>query len=471
MKQIVGFVGPAYEAPSLAVNAQRCINMLLEVDKNQAKTPLALYGVPGLELLSVLGGGAVRDIVEVNGELYGAVGQSFGRINPDWSFTAIGSFAGTGRVKLVSNGLQVLVVDGVSGYVWSIGPATWTQITDSGFVYGATQATYQDSYGIVGLPNTGQFGISGQYDFLTWAAIDFASAEGLPDNLSTVVSNHRLLHVFGTATLELWINSGAATFPFQRIDGGFYDVGCSAPSSAVVADDSVFWLGNNPQGALAVFRMQGQSPQRISTVALENEIAAYARVDDAFAVGIDIRRHPCYVITFPSANRTWIYDSHSGAWTEWLEWIGSEWGRFRLNCFAAAYGQLLVGDYRDGRLYNLTFDAYTNAGDPIRCLRTSPYTSNNGDRLFHSRLELMVEPGVGLNDGPVEGVEPQWELRFSNDGKTWSSSLLRPLGRLGQYLTRIVWNRLGSSRARIYEVSCAAPIKKVILGALLEVSR
>jgi hypothetical protein len=468
MKLIPGFVGPAYEAPSLSVNHQRCINMLLEVDKNQAKTPLALYGVPGLELLSVLGGGAVRDIVEVNGELYGAVGQSFGRINPDWSFTALGSFAGTGRVKLVSNGLQVLVVDGVSGFVWTIGSATWTQITDSGFVYGATQATYQDSYGIVGLPNTGQFGISGQYDFLAWAAIDFASAEGLPDNLSTVVSNHRLLHVFGTATLELWYNSGAAAFPFQRVDGAFYDVGCSAPYSACVADDSVFWLGNNPQGALAVYRMQGQTPQRISTVALENEIKGYARVDDAVGVGIDIRRHPIYLLTFPSADKTWCYDAHSGSWFEWLEWSGSEFHRFRLNCVAAVYGKLLVGDYRDGRLYSMDFDAFTNNGDPIRCVRTSPYVWDAGKRLFHSRLEVLMEAGIGLRVG--EGADPLLSLRWSDDGRTWSNEITKPIGRLGEYDKRVIFNRLGAARNRVYEIAVDAPIKKVVLGATLEVS-
>jgi hypothetical protein len=452
------------------VNHQKCINMLVEVDKTQAKTPTSLYGVPGLRQLASFAGGATKNYIEVDGELFGAVGQAFGRIESDLvTFTPLGSFSGTARITLVDNGLQVLVIDGLSGFVWDIAAATWTQITDPGFVYGATQGTYQDGYGIVGLPNSQQFGISGLYNFMTWDAIDFASAEGLPDDVSTVISNHRVLHVFGTGTTELWYNGGDGAFPFQRIDGAFYEVGCSAPYSAAIADDSVFWLGNNVQGALAVYRMQGQTPQRISTVALENELIRYETIDDAFGIGLDIRRHPVYMLVFPTANKTWCYDAHSGSWFEWLEWSGPDFNRYRLNCFAKAYGKLLVGDYRDGRMYEMSFDVFKNGDDPIRCLRICPYIWNAGKRLFHSRLELLIEPGVGLLEGSTDSVDPQWSLRWSDDGRTWSNEVTRTMGRFGEYFTRLIFNRLGSARNRLYEIASSAPVKKVVLGATLEV--
>lgn len=468
MKLIQGFIGGDADGPSWASNHQRTVNMLVEIDQNQAKTPTKLFGVWGLKRLSTLGGMPVKGVIEVDGVGYAAMGQNFGRVNADFSFTILGNYSGTARITLVSNGLQILVIDGLSGFVYDIAAASWTQITDPGFVYGATQATYQDGYGIVALPDSQQFGISGLYDFMTWDAIDFASAEGLPDNVATVVSNHRVLHVFGTETLELWVNSGNALFPFERIDGTFHDVGCLAPYSATIADDSVFWLGSNAQGAKAVYRMQGQNPQRISTIALEAELATYSRLDDAFAVGIDIRRHPIYMISFPTANKTWIYDAHSGQWTEILEWDGADFDRYRVNCFARLYGKLTLGDYRDGRLYELSLDEHTNDGDPIRCLRISPYIYDDGKRIFHSRLELMVEPGVGLPVGGIEGVEPEWCLRFSDDGETFGNEVRQPMGRQGKYLTRVAFNRLGAAFQRLYEVSSTAPVKRVLLGALLE---
>jgi hypothetical protein len=471
MNLIKGFVGPAYEAPSLSVNNQRCINMLVEVDQTQAKTPTALYGVPGLRELADFGVGVTKNYIEVNGEMYGAVGQNFGRIESDLTtFTVLGTFSGTARITLVDNGLQVLLIDGLSGFVWDIAAMTWTQITDPGFVYGATQGTYQDGYGIVGLPNSQQFGISGLYNFLVWDAIDFASAEGLPDDVSTVISNNRILYVLGTGTFEPWYNSGNGTFPFQRIDGGFREVGCSAPYSAAIADDSVFWLGNNLQGSLAIFRTEGQTPKRISTVALENELANYEVVDDAFGIGLDIRRHPIYMLVFPTENKTWCYDAHSGSWFEWLEWSGPDFNRYRLNCFAKAFGKLLVGDYRDGRMYEMSFDVFMNGDDPIRTLRQSPYVWVNGKRIFHSRLEVLIEPGVGLLTGDTDAVDPQWSLRWSNDGRTWSNEITRPMGRFGVYDERMIFNRLGSARNRIYEMSSTAPVKRVIYGATLDAS-
>lgn len=471
-----GLVEGAYTLPALAANHQRCINLLVEVDQRQGKTPGMLINVPGLRDVSTLGTGAVKNLIEVNGELFGAVGQTFGKINAAGAFTALGSFNGTARVTLVANGLQVLVIDGLSGFVWDIAAMTWTQITDPGFVYGATQATFQDGYGIVGLPNSQQFGISGLYDFLTWDAIDFASAEGLPDDVATVVSNNRYLHVFGSSTLELWVNTGGSAangnFPFERVGGTFFQVGCAAPYSAVIADDSVFWLGNNDQGALRVFRMNGQTPAAVSTPALERELADYARdsrVDDAFGFGLDVGKHPLYVLVFPSADRTWVYDTHSQQWSEWLEWAAPTWKRTRMNCFASAFGKLLTGDYRDGRLYQITFDEFTNGGDPLRWLRMSPYVWKEGKRAFHSRLELFIEVGHAPQTGAASAVDPEVLMRFSDDGHTWSAETPRRIGRIGEYGVQPIWNRLGSAFNRMYEFSGSAAVRTTIMGASIEV--
>ena len=465
-----GFVGGAYTLPALAANHQRCINFLPEIDQKKGKTPSSLIGVPGLRDVITLGPGASKGYIEVNGKLYAAVGQSFGEVSADLAtFTALGSFSGTARVTLVSNGLQVLVIDGLSGFVWDIDLMTWTQITDPGFVYGATQADFQDGYGVVALPDSQQFGISGLYNFLVWDAIDFASAEGLPDNVATVVSNNRYLHVLGTNTLELWVNTGGSSlnpFPFERVGGTFFQVGCAAPYSATIADDSVFWLGTNEQGGLGVYRMNGQTPTRVSLVAQEREWVTYETVSDAFGIGIDIGRHPIYMLVFPTADKTWCFDAHSGEWLEWLEWVDVDFKRTRINCFASAFGKLLVGDYRDGRMYEMTFDHFQNGTDVLRSLRMTPYIWGEGKRLFHSRLEVFVQPGIGQN-GTAYGSDPEMMMQFSDDGHRWSTEWSEPMGKLGEFDKRVIFNRLGSSRNRMYQIAIDAPVQRTILGASL----
>lgn len=68
---------------------------------------------------------------------------------------------------------------------------------------------------------------------------------------------------------------------------------------------------------------------------------------------------------------------------------------------------------------------------------------------------------------------PQIMLRFSDDGgHTWSNEAWRPMGKLGQYGTRVIWRRLGMTtklRDRVYEISGTDPVKIVIMGAELAI--
>ena len=67
------------------------------------------------------------------------------------------------------------------------------------------------------------------------------------------------------------------------------------------------------------------------------------------------------------------------------------------------------------------------------------------------------------------GADPQVVLRLSNDGsRTWISEQSRPMGKTGEYLKRIRWNRLGSARNRVFEVVIAEPVRWRISGAYLD---
>jgi hypothetical protein len=69
----------------------------------------------------------------------------------------------------------------------------------------------------------------------------------------------------------------------------------------------------------------------------------------------------------------------------------------------------------------------------------------------------------------AQGREPQLMLDWSDDnGKTWSSQRYASFGRVGQYLQRVKFHRLGQARDRIYRVSISDPVKRVILSAELE---
>lgn len=68
-----------------------------------------------------------------------------------------------------------------------------------------------------------------------------------------------------------------------------------------------------------------------------------------------------------------------------------------------------------------------------------------------------------------QGRDPQIMLDWSDDkGKTWSTEITASMGKIGEYGTRVIFRRLGSSRDRIFRVSISDPVKRVITSANLD---
>ena len=66
-------------------------------------------------------------------------------------------------------------------------------------------------------------------------------------------------------------------------------------------------------------------------------------------------------------------------------------------------------------------------------------------------------------------LDPQVILSWSDDGGfTWSNDYPASMGKLGNYKTRAYWNRLGYAKDRVFRVTMAHPVRKVITGAMAE---
>jgi hypothetical protein len=165
------------------------------------------------------------------------------------------------------------------------------------------------------VPNSGQFQITGLND-VTVDALDVATAEGSPDNLVGLISDHRDLWLFGTDSTEVFFNSGNADFPFERIQGAFIEHGCAAKFSIAKMANTVFWLGQDDKGNGIVLMAKGYQPQRISTHAVEQAIQSYGDISDAKAYTYQQNGHNFYVLNFSAAQTTWVYDLTTNLWHE-----------------------------------------------------------------------------------------------------------------------------------------------------------
>ena len=463
------FIGPAYLHRSANVAAQRCVNLYPEiVEVQNEKTRIVLLGSPGKSLFCTLPKSPIRaEWLASNGRAFAVAGDSLYELFSSGAYSLIGSLSSTtGRVSIADNGLQMMMVDGVHGYILTFSTNIYAQITDPDFP-GADLVGFLDGYFIFNIPNTGRFGITALYDGFDINSLDIATAEGSPDNLVSLIVDHRKVWLLGTQSGEIFFNSGNSSFPIERIQGAFMETGCAAKFSVAKLDNSIFWLGADDKGAGIVYRAQNYEPLIISTRAIEQAIRTYSDISDATAYVYQEEGHYFYVLNFPTGNATWVYDVSTQMWHEraYLNIDGSL-SRDRAENHVYAFGQHLVGDCNSGNIYISSVTIYSDYDRPLKAIRSSPHsTGPDMNGVFYKMFELGIDAGVGL-DGVQQGDDPQVMLRWSNDGgNSWSTYKNRALGRIGEFTKRLRWNRLGWSRDRVFEVSITDPAPRVLMSA------
>jgi len=563
-------LGSSYVLRSPNAADSRMVNIFPEIIPEGGKEAAWLQRAPGLRQLAVFPTGPVRGLWQYGDYGYAVAGTKLYRVDTDWSYHELGTVAGAGPVNMVDNGTQLFLAAGATGYIYNdndvtlscttvngdatvttddtsliwVGqpvtgagiptgatvasitnvttfelsaPATasatvdltfspfFSQITDPDFP-GAVGVGFIDGYFVFNEPNSQRFWVTESYNGLSIDALAFASAEGSPDDLVTLIVDHREIWLFGVNTVEVWYDAGTPDFPLARIQGAFNEIGCLAAYSVAKLDNGLFWLGRDARGFGIVYRSKGYSGERISTHAVEWQIQQYSTLNDAVAYTYQQDGHSFYVLNFPTANTTWVYDVSTGVWHERAGWENNQFTRHRGNCQMNFNNEIVIGDYVGGGLFAYDSTVYTEAGSIqkwLRSWRAIPTGQNNLKRTTQHSLQLDCETGVGPNgednsylegaylltennefliteDGdyivtqgalPVPGVNPQVMLRWSDDGgHTWSNEHWKSMGRIGEYGYRTIWRRLGMTlklRDRVYEVSGTAPVKIAIMGAEL----
>jgi hypothetical protein len=122
-----GFVGAAYEAPSLTQDAQECINFYPEIDPTKPQGDrgvIALYPTPGLDTVAIFPNqDEVRGLRALSGGNYLlAICGAFAYIlENDLTPKMVGQLnTSSGLVDIVDNGIDAYIVDGADRYGWRI---------------------------------------------------------------------------------------------------------------------------------------------------------------------------------------------------------------------------------------------------------------------------------------------------------------------------------------------------------------
>lgn len=471
-----GFTDGTYSGRSLTPAGDRCINLYPESVKSAAPENTAiLLGTPGHDLFAGLPTLPVqKDYTEPNtGRVFAIAGQILYEVFVDRTFHSYGLIDG-GYYTFASNSQQIMITCAAakSGWIFTLATSLLEVITSPGFL-GAASVRMIDNYFSVRVPNSRQFQICAPLDGLTWDAADTAFSESGPDNLVADMDSHREYWLFGSQRGEVFVDTGAALFPFERINSIAIEQGCAGPEAIAKLDSQIYWLGQNEHGWARVFVANGYIPVGVSDRAVEwwfNQYAKHGGISDAKMFGYqDEDGQSFLVITFPSATlepsatggvttgvvdgAQWVYSVSEKKWHERqaLDPQTGKIGRDLATYHTFAFGKHLVGGGDNtGNLYEMSVDVYTSNNNPILRIRRAPHVNEELDKIIYSCFELNAQMGTG----PVDDAFNKASLRVSNDGGlTWSNYYEKSLGDAGNYKKKARWKALGSSYRRAFELS------------------
>jgi hypothetical protein len=449
------------------VTAKLLTNIYVEQRPAGEKSILVGYQTPGLELFVDAGDTPWRGGIEFEqGNVAYAVHLArLYEINNAGVLTERGALNSTsGRVSMVHNGVQVMIVDGTSGYIYNTNTTAFAQITDISFPANPTTVGLLGRRFIVSIQNSGRFYVSDIDNGLSWDALMFANAESNADPVTAIwVSNGQLI-LLGSKTTEFWGHSGALDFPFSALQGTANEWGIAARWSIAKYDNSFACLVNGRMGEVMVAKMNGYLPQRISTPDMDAIINDYETIADASAYSYMLGAHAMYVINFPSAEASWLYDGATGIWTK-LKSFGQE--RHRAQFAFTLLGKTLIADHAIGRLYRLTPSMLTENGEAIeREIIGETIAGQDLESISIDCLRLDMETGIGTVSG--QGANPQVALSCSRDnGKNWGPDMWKSAGATGEYGTRLEWRRLGSARYFTPKIRITDPVPAVFVSGCI----
>jgi len=394
-------LGGTYVARSVNAADSRMVNLFPEAVPEGGKEPAFLNRAPGLKLLANMGDGPIRGLWQFGGYGYAVSGEVLYKIDSIWNVSPIGTVAGSsGPVSMSDNGTQLFIACNGPSFIYNSLTLQFKQIDDPDFP-GAVTVGYLDGYFVFNEPNSQRLWITSLQDGTSIDPLDFASAEGSPDGLVSILVDHREAWLFGTNSVEVWYDSGAADFPLSPVQGAFNEVGCIAAFSVAKLDNGIFWLGADARGRGIVYRANGYTAQRVSTHAVEWQIQQYGNLSDAIAYTYQQDGHSFYVLIFPSANTTWVFDVATSLWHERAAFINGSFTRHRSNCQMSFSNEVVVGDHELGNIYAFDLDVFSDNGEVqkwLRSWRALPTGANDLKRTAQHSLQLDAETGAINSD-------------------------------------------------------------------------
>lgn len=463
----IPFFGEGVYSGTAVVTRQRRLNCYYEVRADGDKSKVVVLGTPGMSLWATIGSllnSPMRGMLGTPSAMYVVAYDQFLELNSSGGTVASGTISTvSGNVSMAFNPTQVLIVTGAKGYIYTTASDTLAEITDAEFIDTATTCCFLNSFFIVNNPGTGEFYVSDSGNGTSWSALAFATASQYSDLLLAVDTLMGMLVTFSEYHMEFWQNVGASPEPFQYIANSANEYGLAAVWSRTHVDNGINFLCQTREGGIQVARVQGYQVGIISTSDIDDILQSFTTVSDAVGLTYQVGDHKFYQLTFPTENRSFLYDQTTGIWSEAQTGLTGDYAQRHIGQFSVvARGQTYISDYNSAKVYTPEPSVYTDNGETIPREIITLHASNEFNPFRVASIYLDMDTGVGLTTG--QGSDPQMMMDVSKDnGRTWKvRERWASIGAVGEYTTRVIWRRVIRGRDVVVRFRMTDPVKFVI---------
>lgn len=282
----------------------------------------------------------------------------------------------------------------------------------------------------------------------------YITAEARPDNVVAVHENTNNVFVFGQGTLQVYGPDASAVY----LPEATREYGCGAPYSVIKADQTFAWLDQYQRFVIS----DGRSIKVISDPIAKtlDEIDTYS---DCYGYRVMAGNVDCLVWTFPTDGRTFVYQTGSG-WGQWSGWVPGTTGFAPFSVLSHHLRQdtnVNVVGTTDGYIAELTTDALTDLGTPIKAYVETGYVSRGTDQKKHCQCVRFA-----FRRGTVTGgTGPQAFFSYRDQPGPWEPSIPIDLGRSGDTHPVLEFRSLGTYRRRQWRFEFTGTEELVLVSA------
>jgi len=255
-------------------NAEETENLYVE---NLSDGTMALFPRPGLKKIkkiTVDSGG--RAEYQFGDSFFVVIKDSVYRVDTSLNSSFLGNLdTEEGFVGIADNGLEVIFVDGVGGWIFDKATENFTPITDPGFPTAPESVVVLGGRFVTNFGGTEKMGFSDINDGTSWPALNFFSMEPYPDIVVGMATLNGRLFVMGQKSTITYYLSGNANLPFTK-DAPAAEYGASSIGSIKQSLGYVCWLSKTDSGVSSLLLSTGDQPKSVSTEAIESEYEKYS---------------------------------------------------------------------------------------------------------------------------------------------------------------------------------------------------